>query len=162
MLSPYDQSSQDYSTQWCLLLALSAECSYQSDCVNLQMYPCIPPVPQFTPVKVSLKLSFMQAIKKFERSIFPLFHCPRRYNFIRMLPCVVDSKCASGFENFVTGNTGVGNVQMDLCMPLNSLPLREGLVTTEAEKLPIMSARYHVVHQRIQGCCGHIINTFFI
>ena len=103
----------------------------------------------------------MQAIKMFEHSIFPLFHCPRRYNFIRMLPCVVDSKCVPGFENSVAGNTRVGHVQMDLYMSLNSLPLREGLVTTEAEKLPIMSARYHLVHQRIQGCCGHIINTFF-
>ena len=103
----------------------------------------------------------MQAIEKFERSIFPLFHCPRRYNFIRMLPCVVDSKCVPGFEHSLAGNTGVGNVQMDLCMPLNSLPLREGLATTEAEKLTIMSARYHLIHQRIQGCCGHIINTFF-
>ena len=74
-----------------------------------------------------------------------------------MLPCVVDSKCVPGFENSLTGNTGVGNIQMDLCMPLNSLPLREGLVTTEAEKLPIMSARYHLVHQRIQGCCGHVV-----
>ena len=74
-----------------------------------------------------------------------------------MLPCVVDSKCVPGFEHSLAGNTGVGNVQMDLCMPLNSLPLREGLVTTEAEKLPIMSPRYHLVHQRIQGCCGHVV-----
>ena len=99
----------------------------------------------------------MQTVKKFERSTFPLFHCPRRYNFIRMLPCVVDSQCVSGFENFVTGNTRVGHVQMDLCMSLNSLLLREGLVTLEAKKFPIMSPRYHLVHQRIQGCCGHVV-----
>ena len=74
-----------------------------------------------------------------------------------MLPCVVDSKCVPGSENFVAGNTRMGHVQMDLCMSLNSLPLREGLVTLEAEKLPIMSPRYHLVHQRIQGCCGHIV-----
>ena len=102
----------------------------------------------------------MQAIKKFEHGIFPLFHCPRRYNFIRMLPCVVDSKCVPGFENSVASNAGVGHVQMDLCMSLNSLPLREGLVTTEADKLPVMSSRYHLVHQRIQGCCGHIIKIY--
>ena len=74
-----------------------------------------------------------------------------------MLPCVVDSKCVPGFENSVASNTGVGHVQMDLCMSLNSLPLREGLVTTEADKLPVMSPRYHLVHQRIQGCCGHVV-----
>ena len=99
----------------------------------------------------------MQTIKTFEHSIFPLFHGPRRYNFIRMLPCVVDFQCVSGFENFVTGNTRVGHVQMDLCMSLNSLLLREGLVTLEAKKFPIMSPRYHLVHQRIQGCCGHVV-----
>ena len=126
---------------------------------SLQMYqyPC-------TPLYLSLPLSnflfkriFMQAIKMFGHNIFPLFRCPRRHNFIRVLPCVVDSQCVPGFENFVAGNTRVGHVQMDLCMSLNSLPLRGGLVTTEAKKLPIMSPRYHLVHQRIQGCCGHIV-----
>ena len=107
--------------------------------------------------QIIFKTSLMQTVKKFERSIFPLFHCPRRHNFIRMLPSVVDSKCVPGFENFVAGNTRVRHVQMDLCMSLNSLPLREGLVTLEAEKLPIMSPRYHLVHQRIQGCCGHVV-----
>ena len=60
-------------------------------------------------------------------------------------------------EGSLTDNTEVGHVQVDLCMSLSCLFSQKVLVTAEAEKPPIMSSRYHLIHKRIQVRCEQSI-----
>merc|ERR1719500_1801233 len=67
-----------------------------------------------------------------------------------MLSCVMGGKSIPCLEGSLTDDAEVGHVQVDLCVPFSGLFSHKGLVAAEAEELPIMSSRYHLIHKRIQ------------
>ena len=69
----------------------------------------------------------------------------------------MSSKSIPCLEGSLTDDTEMGHIKVDLCVSFSGLFSHKGLVAAEAEELPIMPSRYHLIHKRIQVRCEEII-----